>query len=243
MERVKGLISCIIPIVRNDPHVKGCVESIENSTYKDFEIIVVDEGRERSYQRNVGIDRAKGEYLIFFDSDMRAHPNLLEDCVKKIAGHTAVYIPERIVTEGWFGRLRDWERQFYNNTLVDVVRFIRADACPKFDETLHGVEDSDFERMIKVKKFATSDYPFFHHDRVGLIKYLAKKAYYAKCLNQYRRKNPNDRLLTFKYRCWTVFVENGKWKRLLGRPDLAFHVALLLLARGLIMKWQSWRYK
>ena len=247
MGRVKDLISCIIPVVRNDPHVAGCVESIKNSTYKDVEIIVVDEGLERSAQRNIGIDRAKGEYLIFFDSDMRAHPNILEDCINKIDGHIAVYIPERIVTEGWFGRLRDWERQFYNGTLVDVVRFIRADACPKFDEELHGVEDSAWERQIlrdhPSAKFATSIYPFYHHDKVDLIKYLKKKAYYAKCLGAYRRKNPGDRLLTFKYRCWTVFVENGKWKRLVSRPDLAFQVALLLFARGVIMKVQSMRYK
>jgi len=242
----KGLVSCIIPVVRNDPFVAGCIESIEKSTYKNFEIIVVDEGLERSAQRNIGIDRAKGEFLIFFDSDMRATPELLEDCVKKIAGHTAVYIPERIVTEGFFGYLRDWERQFYNGTLVDVVRFIRAECCPKFDESLHGVEDSDWERMIIKKNtpctFATSDYPFHHHDKVTLIKYLRKKAYYAKCLNQYRRKNPDDKLLTFKYRCFDVFVQNGKWKRLLSRPDLAFLVALLLFARGIIMKVQSVRY-
>lgn len=241
------MVSCVIPIVRNDPHVAGCVEAINNSSYKNVEIIVVDEGRERSYQRNFGIKKAQGEFLIWIDSDMRLHPNLLEDCIKKIEGHTAVYVPETIVTEGFFGYLRNWERQFYNGTLVDVVRFIRTADCPLFDETLHGVEDSDWERQILKNnpsaKFSTSDYPFYHHDKVGLIKYLKKKAYYAKCLNAYRAKNPDDKLLTLKYRCFQIFVENGKWKRLLKRPDLAFLVALLLLARGLIMKWQGWRYK
>lgn len=240
---IKGMVSCVIPIVRNDPHVAGCIEAIKNSTYKNVEIIVVDEGRERSYQRNFGIKKAQGEYLIWIDSDMRLHPNLLEDCVKKIEGHVAVYIPERIVTEGFFGKLRDWERQFYNGTLVDVVRFIRTKDCPLFDETLHGVEDSDWERQIEPKNFVTSDYPFYHHDKVNLIKYLKKKAYYARSLNQYRRKNPDDRLLTFKYRCFDIFVQDGKWKRLLSKPHYAFLVACLLFARGIIMKVQSWRHK
>ncbi len=240
------LISCIIPIVRNDAHVAGCVEAIKNSTYKNVEIIVVDEGRERSYQRNFGIKKAKGEYLIWIDSDMRLHPRLLEDCLKKIEGYTAVYIPERIVTEGFFGYLRNWERQFYNGTLVDVVRFIRTKDCPLFDEDLHGVEDSDWERQILKDipdaKFSTSEYWFEHHDKVSFIKYLKKKAYYAKCLSQYKRKNPNDRLLTFRYRCVQIFIENGKWKRLLSRPDLSLLVMGLLFLRGVIAKWQEFRH-
>lgn len=240
--KTKGLISCVIPIIRNDPHVTGCIEAINNSTYNNVEIIVVDEGRERSYQRNFGIKKAKGEYLIWIDSDMRLHPNLLEDCVKKIKGHTAVYIPEIIVTEGWFGKLRNWERQFYNGTLVDVVRFIRTADCPLFDEELHGVEDSDWERQINEKRFVTSDYPFYHHDKVGVIKYLKKKAYYARSLNAYKRKNPDDKILTFKYRCWTVFTENGKWKRLVKSPHKTLAVALLLFARGMIYHIQKRRY-
>ena len=102
-----GLVSCVIPIIRNDPHVAGCVQAIKDSTYKNVEILVVDEGLERSAQRNIGIKRATGEYLIWIDSDMRLHPRLLEDCIHKIQGYTAVYIPERIVTEGFFGYLRD----------------------------------------------------------------------------------------------------------------------------------------
>lgn len=244
---VKGMVSCVIPIVRNDPYVKECVEAINNSTYKNVEIIVVDEGKERSYQRNFGIKKAQGEFLIWIDSDMRLHPKLLEDCINKIEGHTAVYIPETIVTEGFFGYLRNWERQFYNGTLVDVVRFIRTEECPLFDETLHGVEDSDWERQILINNpkatFSTSLYPFYHHDKVGLIKYLKKKAYYAKCLSAYKKKNPNDKLLTFKYRCFQIYVEKGKWKRLLKRPDLSVLMFSLLFARGVIMKWQGWRYK
>jgi len=244
---VNGMVSCVIPIVRNDPHVKGCVEAIKRSTYKNVEIIVVDEGLERSQQRNIGIKRAQGEYLIWIDSDMRLHPKLLEDCVNKIDWYTALYIPERIVTDGFFGYLRDWERQFYNGTLVDVVRFIRTKNCPLFDESLHGVEDSDWERQI-IKAipnavFGTTDYPFYHHDKVGLFKYLKKKAYYAQSLNQYKSKNPEDRLLTFKYRCWEIFTQNGKWKRLIQRPDLSFLVACLLFARGVIMIHQSMKYK
>lgn len=228
-------ISIIIPIVRNDPNFKECLEAICKSTYnlQKVEVIVVDYGLERSAQRNIGIKKATGEYYLILDSDMMITPYLLEECVYKINGNVALFIPERIVTKGWFGKLRDWERQFYNGSLVDVVRFIRADACPLFDEELHGVEDSDWERRIVGKRGVTVNH-FNHHDKCGLIKYLRKKNYYAKCLNKYKSKNPNDRLLTFKYRCWDVFTENGKWKRFFSKPHYALAVMLLIFARGII---------
>lgn len=230
------LISIVIPIIRNDPHIQECVEAIRQSTYKNYEIIIVDEGLERSTQRNIGIMKAKGEYLLILDSDMLITPGLLEECVNILFNNpdcVALFIPERISTEGWFGRLRDWERQFYNSTLVDVVRFIRVKDCPLFDETLAGVEDSDWERRIKGWRLTTFNH-FNHHDKCGVFKYLKKKAYYARCLSAYKKKHPDDKLLTFRYRCVQVFIERGKWKRLIRKPHYTLGVVLLLFARGII---------
>jgi glycosyltransferase involved in cell wall biosynthesis len=243
---LEGLVSIIIPVVRNDVHLAGCLKAIEENCFsKNIEIIVVDEGLERSAQRNIGMDRARGEYYLFLDSDMEISPYMIEDCLYKIQGCAGVYIPERIITKGWFGRLRDWERQFYNGTLVDVVRFVRADKCPHFDESLHGVEDSSWERQLRKNNpnaiFTINNRPVYHHDKINFIKYLKKKWYYAASLSLYKKKNPNDRLLTFKYRCWQVFIENEKWKRLIKRPDLAIQVFILLFIRGLIARIQEVR--
>src|SRR3990167_4098056 len=229
------LVSVIIPIVRNDPYIKKCLYAIKRSNYKNIQTIVIDEGKERSYQRNFGIKQATGKYLLILDSDMMITPQVIGDCVTQIESNSklvGIYIPERIVTLGWFGRLRDWERQFYTGTLVDVVRFVK-NPCPLFDESLHGVEDSDWERQIIGEK-AICNYEVHHNDKCGVIKFLKKKIYYAQSLGKYRQKNPNDKLLTFKYRCWTIFVENRKWERLLQKPHYALGVALLLLARGII---------
>lgn len=145
----------------------------------------------------------------------------------------AIYLPEIIVTDGWFGRFRNWERQFYTGTLVDVPRFVRRIDCPLFDETLHGPEDSDWDRQVGGKR-GISHFPFYHHDKVGLMGYLRKKAYYAKSLKRYSVKNPNDKVLTFKYRCWDIFVENGKWIELIRHPIRTIQLITLLFARGLI---------
>lgn len=89
------LLSVIIPIYNVEPYLDRCMESIVNQTYKNLEIIMVDDGspdncpelcevwskkdnrikvvhKENgglSDARNVGISVATGEYIAFVDSD------------------------------------------------------------------------------------------------------------------------------------------------------------------------------
>lgn len=244
------LVSVIIPTVPNDPFIDGCVKSIKKSTYSNIEIIIIDEGKPRSEQRNIGISRAKGEYLLFLDADQRVSTDLIGECVEFFGGlveNTApgvlyciamnslssFYIPEIITTKGWFAKLRNWERQFYTGTAIDVVRFIRAGMCPKFSTELDGPEDSDFDRRVKGEK-ATSNNVVYHHDNVSLISYFKKKAHYSKSMRQYAKKWPDDKILNWRWRCFGVFLENGKWKQFIARPDLAIAVMGLIFVRGII---------
>lgn len=91
----KPLISVIVPIYKVENYLDDCVQSIVSQTYRNLEIILVDDGspdrcpemcdewakkdaRIRvihkangglSSARNAGIDVAKGEYIGFVDSD------------------------------------------------------------------------------------------------------------------------------------------------------------------------------
>ena len=88
-------VSFVLPIYNVLPYLERCVQSLLCQTYKDFEIILVDDGspdgcgklcdelaardnrirvihqenKGLSGARNTGIDNAKGEYIIFVDSD------------------------------------------------------------------------------------------------------------------------------------------------------------------------------
>lgn len=73
--------------------------------------------------------------------------------------------------------------------------------------------------------------------------YLRKKSYYVNWLDAYVKKWPRSdpdvrRQLGFSYRYFSVFLENGKWKRLLEHPILTGGMYFL---RGLVGATYLWR--
>ena len=99
-----SLISVIVPVYNVEKYLDACVETIVNQTYKELEIILVDDGspdrcpemcdewakkdsrikvihKENgglSDARNCGMKAATGEYIGFVDSDDLIHPQMFE---------------------------------------------------------------------------------------------------------------------------------------------------------------------
>ena len=108
---MKPVISVIVPIYNSEKYLKECIDSILNQSFKDFELILIDDGSvdcsgkiadeyarkdERiivihqenkgvSVARNNALDIARGDYISFIDSDdiwMTAdYLKLLYDCL------------------------------------------------------------------------------------------------------------------------------------------------------------------
>ena len=150
----------------------------------------------------------------------------------------------------YWTRVRDFERQFYTGTAVDAVRMVRADVFAKsggFDEKLTGPEDWDFDKRIrqmgKTAVLPEHDGCIFHNEgRFSFAKYLHKKSYYLKYFARYKVKWLGDpevkKQFSPWYRMFGVFLERGKWKGLLGRPDLAagMYILRFMVAVGYVIE-------
>lgn len=235
----KPIVSVIVPIRRGED-ISLLLDGLTKQRFTNFETIIVDEGKERSEQRNVGIRKAKGKYLLILDSDQIPSIYLIKDCVGRIESfsYDALYIPERMYYKDWFSRLRDWERQFYTATPIDVVRFVKRKNCPYFNESLHGPEDSDWDRRINGRRGVSASY-VLHADRCGPITFLKKKAYYSRSMSKYESLHPSDKVTNFWWRCFGVFLEDGKWKRFLASPCKATGVMIMVFLRGVIYLWNK----
>jgi glycosyltransferase involved in cell wall biosynthesis len=204
-----------------------------------YAVKIFSKGNERSAQRNYGANVATGKYLIYLDADMILSRDVLSECVQccEQTHSIASYIPERIVGHGFWIKVRDFERSFYTGTVIDAVRFIRRDLFLQvggFDENLIGPEDWDFDRKIrKIGRTGITRVPLYHNEgRFNIKRYLKKKGYYTDGIQKYIKKwGPVD-LVTIKqtglwYRLIGVFVEKGKWKKLIQHP--IFMVAMYYL--------------
>ena len=244
------VVSVVITTKNEEKNIESCLRSIKDQTFKNIELIVVDnfsedktveiakkngakvylKGPERSSQRNYGAQVSSGEYLLYLDADMILGPTVIEECLEKCetARLDALYVPERIVGEGFWIKVRDFERSFYTGTVIDAVRFIRKDLFERvegFDESLVGPEDWDFDRRIrKIGRTGTINTSLYHNEGSFSMKgYLKKKKYYANGIKNYVRKwGPNDpetmKQTGVWYRLMGVFVEKGNWKKLIRYP-------------------------
>ena len=218
-------VSVVITTKNEERNIANCIDSIKSQNYPrdKIETIIVDNnssdstveiakrytdkvynfGPERSAQRNFGVKKANGKYILYLDVDMVLSENVVSKCVEKCEkeGYIALYIPEKIIGEGFWIKARDFERSFYNATVIDCVRFVRRGKFLEiggFDESLTGPEDWDFDRRIKeVGKVDIVDVPIYHDEGLfNLKRYINKKSYYAKTFDEYINKwGKNDPII------------------------------------------------
>ena len=259
------LISVVITTKNEERNLPDCLAALNGQTIPrdSFEVIVVDnastdrtreialagadlfleKGPERSAQRNFGVESASAPLVVYLDADMRLTENVLAECLEafKDPSVAGLYIPEEVVGSGYWIKVRNFERSFYDATPIDGIRGVRKELFLKlggFDLSLCGPEDWDLNIRMKEQGELKLIASGLKHDEGAFQwgRYLKKKKYYSASFAAYKEKWPENedvkKQFSFWYRYFGVFLENGKWKRLFAHPLLAIGMYVLRGAVG-----------
>lgn len=213
----KPIVSVIVTTKNNQNTLGICLQSILKQSYQPIEIIVVDnysdddtlniakryatevytQGFERCTQRNYGVSKSNGEYIMIVDSDMKLETDVVSACVKMIEDNTkiaGVVIPEESYGVGFWAKCKQLERSFYQGVdWMEAARFFSRetfDQAGGYDESLVSGEDWDLsQRVSEIGKISRINHYIRHNEgQLKLVRTLKKKLYYAREFKKYTNK-------------------------------------------------------
>ena len=260
-------ISVIIPVYKAEATLRRCVNSLLAQTYHNFEIILVDDGspdksgdicnqyacidnRVRvihkdnggvSSARQIGINVAKGKYIIHADSDDWVDPNMLEelyirmqltqadlvicDYILELPGKSK-YIkqapshldPNTLFRQCLRGEIQAmlWNKLIRKSCYNDVCFPIDID----FGEDLFVL--GNMLRFGTIKKIDYVQFAFFHYNKTG--EYIITNTITPKILNAqifltdyFEHRLPfadyKDEIFSLKYRAKQMALELGTFSQ------------------------------
>lgn len=80
--------SIIIPVRKINPYLEETLIKLKQQLFKNFEILIITDkvsgSANPSEKRNLGAQKAKGDYLVFFDDDSYPHKNYFKNATKLV---------------------------------------------------------------------------------------------------------------------------------------------------------------
>ena len=238
-------VSVIVPVYNAEKYISKCVDSILGQTFKDFEIILVDDGspdgsgvicdeyalrdsRIRvihkanggvSSARQCGLDNARGEYTIHADPDDWVEPDMLEALYAKAKAEDADMVICDYYVE--FGKKTELKQQ--QPSALDSETVLR-----EMFQRLHGSLCNKLVRRACYKDFQISFPPEVHYSEdlyvvVSLLLHPIKVAYIPRAFYHYNQTaNPNSISRSAGKRTYEWFVAaNEKISSLLDEKRFA----------------------
>ena len=211
------LISVIVPVYNVSQYLKQCVDSILNQSYKNLEIILVDDGstdrsglicdqyaqadgrvivihKENgglSDARNAGLQVAKGEYIGFVDSDDFIHPDMYLILVRLLEENRA-----DIAIANWQGFFDGKENEICDSRTGEITFFEDIETLKFliFGKDKYRISFSVWDRLYRKKVIENHCFPKgkCYEDVVWSAKvfYGTKKSVYIdRDLYYYRRRD------------------------------------------------------
>lgn len=193
-------LSIIIPYYNTKHYTDELLSVLAPQRNKDVEIIIIDDGSESCYfneldgvntirkenggvssARNRGLDEAKGDYIVFIDSDDLVTPDYIEQIFKAIEGNPdTVYISWRSIDRR-LGKIIESEKDEFNpwNRCV-WNRVFKKEWLNglRFNEEMQVAEDDDFLKRLpetNKKTYISKQIYLYRSGREGSLTDRAKK--------------------------------------------------------------------
>lgn len=173
------LISIVVPVYNVEAYAEQCIESILNQSYKNLQIILVDDGstdrsgeicdfyRQRdsrievihkkngglSDARNTGIKFVKAKYVTFADSDDILHEDYVDFLYKQLIEFDADIAICR------YKRFTNIEETKEVEKKVKTVVFNSVEALKNLLYTPEIIPQSAYAKMYRTKLFEDIEYP------------------------------------------------------------------------------------
>ncbi|MDR2815892.1 MAG: glycosyltransferase [Proteiniphilum sp.] len=188
--KLTTLISVIIPVYNGEQYIEHCLNNVMNQTYKNLEIIVVNDGsidksagiagkfpvtlisheqnRGLSAARNNGIDAAKGEYIHFMDVDDSINPDFYKNLIEAAAETGA-----DIACSGLVNERKKYETQLFKK------RKLYASAHERLKITYVGRRGYCVRYLFRVNFLKKHDLRFEEGRYIEDLLFSFRAVYYA----------------------------------------------------------------
>ena len=192
------LVTVVIPVYNVEQYLDRCVKSVVNQTYKNLEIILVDDGANDScpqlcdnwaekdsrikvihkknaglgMARNSGLEKATGEYVFFFDSDDYVDLEIVEKCVANATEYNSDVV--------MFGRYDVYENGECKKSELNIKKhlFKGSEICEELLPGLFnyemGIGVSAWSKMFRLSCFKDNDVCFMSEREI-----ISEDAYFA----------------------------------------------------------------
>jgi glycosyltransferase involved in cell wall biosynthesis len=207
-------ISVIVPTLDSAASLPHLLNSLRRQTDQSYELIIVDGGSSdettdlarrsgalvltggnRSQSRNVGARAAHSDKLLFLDSDMEAHPDLVASCVAALGTSDCVCIGEFVAGDGyWCGCRRLEAAASAGDVLLEAARAFRKSAflgLGGYDPSVAYQEDIDLQYRSIDRGLRIGHLPsgLTHRDQdLRFWRYMSKRG--AQDMSVVRAKHP-----------------------------------------------------
>ena len=200
---MKHKFSLIIPAYNVEKYIKKCLDSVLNQTYNDYEIIIINDGSTdntskllESYKsnkkikiinqenkglsnaRNTGVSNAKGDYILFIDSDDFIEKELLEILNKTIKDEDLVRFHIRILDET-NKIIKEYKEETFNNlngieafNKLSKYNLVELAVCYAYKKDTFLKNNYKFEEKTYHEDFGLIPYIIISSKKVTSINYI-----------------------------------------------------------------------